>query len=62
MDSVTEKELMETLVATISQLGWGAALPDLDPNDTVPGMIIGTDEYINCILDNLPEAMFNEEN
>lgn len=60
MDNVTENELMDTLVATIAQLGWTVALPELNDDDPVPGMIIGTNEYVGSIIDNLPDNMFND--
>lgn len=55
---ISEEELLGTLVATISQLGWSVALPDIDDEATVPGMIIGTENYIDAVLKHLPEDLF----
>ena len=38
------------LLQLIEELGWDLALPDIDDDDDVPGLIIGTPEYIEWVL------------
>ena len=50
-----EKEFVKKLLELLEEVGWSIALPD---NDEVQGAIIGTEEYIDTILESLPEDLF----
>lgn len=45
-----EKDL-KVIHEICERYGWELAIPHGDDNDEVPGLIIGTAEYINFILD-----------
>ena len=49
---MSNEEAFEQLVVLINQLGWSMALPmsDDDPEAIVPGLVIGTEDYIHKVL------------
>lgn len=55
----TEEEdkalLFQQLAELIKKMGWGIAIPELKEKDAVPGLIIGTDEYLQTITSLLPK-------
>jgi hypothetical protein len=51
-------DLMEQLVKIIEQLGWSVAIPEADEEEDVPGLIIGTQEYVSAVTGRLPEGQF----
>lgn len=51
-------DLMEQLIKVIDQLGWSVAVPEGDDDEDVPGLIIGTQEYVSAVTDRLPEGQF----
>lgn len=48
-------KLFHDLVAIVHDLGWSVSIPMVDESDPVPGMIIGIPEYVEGILDFVPE-------
>lgn len=52
MDSAKFVELLKL----ISEAGWVFAVPELEAEDEVPGLIIGTADYVESILDHLPDS------
>lgn len=54
-----ERELFKALIEIIQELGWTAAFPEdqLSENpDDVRGMIIGDAEYLEYMLNNIPDG------
>lgn len=51
-------ELYVTLIEAISALGWHLAIPKLRGDQIVPGMVIGTDEYINAVLKQVKKPLY----
>lgn len=49
------EELLQKLIDILKEADWGICIPNLKPDDDVPGMIIGTDEYIKSITDQLKD-------
>ena len=52
MENQTESEkLFESLLEIVSKLGWVVAFPKSDdPEAEVPGMVIGTEQYVTDVL------------
>ncbi len=50
-------QLFKELIDIIHELGWSVALPNVDEDSIVPGMIIGEQEYIDSIVDQLDDDM-----
>ena len=50
------RALMMELIKIIKDLGWAAGIPQLGENDVVPGMVIGIPEYVEGVLDYIPEG------
>lgn len=54
-----ERELFQALIEIVIELGWTAAFPEdqLSENpDDIRGMIIGDQEYLEYVLNNIPEG------
>ena len=47
-DTIKKIELIQDLAAIADQLGWVIALPTEE--DAVPGLIIGTEEFVNEVV------------
>lgn len=47
MENLTQVEAFELLIDIIHKVGWTMALPDIPDDEQVPGMIIGTEEFVN---------------
>ena len=45
----------EKLIQLIQNLGWDIALPDLNDDDEVPGMVIGNENYVQSVIECLPD-------
>ena len=61
---MTEKQIFDDLLQAIAALGWTVAVPGVGDDDDVPGLIVGKDEYVNAILEYIPEDFsdrFKEE-
>jgi hypothetical protein len=51
MQDKTSAELFETLLDTVGKLGWNMAIPTTkDEEEVVPGLVIGTQDYIDKVL------------
>lgn len=61
MSEETE-ELYERLLNLIAEIGWSIAIPDVSDDEEVPGLIIGTEEYVGKVLACLPEDLFRLPN
>lgn len=48
----------EQLIKIVQKFGWSVAIPDIHEEDVLPGLIIGTDEYIETITDMIPDSHF----
>lgn len=46
------------ITSAIKKLHWDIALPEMDDSDEVMGFIIGTDEYVNSILNALENSNY----
>jgi hypothetical protein len=44
------KEELEMLMALVMKMGWDLAIEDVDDEDPVQGMIIGTEEFMDEII------------
>lgn len=47
---MSEEELFDQLLEIVFKLGWDIAVPKVDDDDDVPGLIIGTPEYLDDVL------------
>ncbi len=54
--------LYKDLLTIIKKLGWGVALPKMDEEDDVPGMIIGTSQYLQIISSLINRTQKKEDN
>ena len=57
-EELTKEEqvkLMQELVAIVYKMRWAVSIPMVGESDAVPGMIIGIPEYVEGILDFVPE-------
>jgi len=44
------KQLLKELIDIVGELGWQVAIPeDIEEEEEVPGLIIGTSEYIDAV-------------
>ena len=50
-------DLMEQLIKNIHDIGWSLAIPNCNEED-VPGLIIGTEDYVSAVIEHLPEHQF----
>lgn len=50
------EQLFKELIEIVGELGWQVSIPKGADNDEVPGLIIGTDEYINKVTDAIEAA------
>lgn len=52
------KQLFTELIEIVGELGWQIAMPEGEEDEEVPGLVIGTEEYVTKItgaLDGKPE-------
>lgn len=49
-------QFVETLIRGAGGLGWAIAIPNGPDEMALPGLIVGTREYINDITSNLPDG------
>ena len=59
MDAQEEKKLYKKLVKTCNKLGWDIAIGS-DSEETVTGLIIGTDEWVKEITEKLESCQKKE--
>lgn len=62
--SISKQEKILQLVDACKELGWEMVIPNVDmleDNDEVPGMVIGTPEYIATVIEYLPAPMDEPE-
>ena len=53
LEESPEEDLFLTLVQIVKSMGWSVCIPNIEDDEMVPGMIIGTDEYVNDILNKI---------
>lgn len=46
-----EAKAIDDIIKACETLGWHIAMPIQDNEDEVPGLVIGTNEYLEYILD-----------
>lgn len=51
------EQLFKELIQIVGELGWSVAIPDGDDNEEVPGLIIGSSDYV----DKVTEAVRKDE-
>lgn len=51
------EQLFKELIEIVGELGWQVAIPNGPEDDEVPGLIIGTEEYVNRVT----EAMEDQD-
>jgi len=51
----TAVDLLNSLIKTIAKLDWAVALPEVQDDAPIPGMIIGTEHYVDSVLSYLPK-------
>lgn len=54
-DSQYKEQLFKELLEIVKELGWKVAFPIGDDDDAVPGMIIGTEEYVTDVTEAVDE-------
>lgn len=58
-DFETEKQyreqLFKELIEIVEELGWNVAIPHVEEDDEVPGLIIGNPEYVEAVTEALEE-------
>ena len=52
-DGQYRHQLFKELIEIVTELGWSMAIPKGDDNEEVPGLIVGSDEYLEEVLDKL---------
>jgi len=53
---------MMLIAMAAMDMGWKIVIPDGEPDAEVPGMIVGTDEYIDDVLGKNEDFHDNDEN
>lgn len=49
---MTAEEAIESIIKGAEALGWNVAIPGVDDEEAeCPGMILGTDQYIDDVID-----------
>jgi hypothetical protein len=49
------KQLFKELIEIVGELGWVVAIPEGDLDEEVPGLVVGTEEYVNHVIDAVDE-------
>lgn len=47
------EQLFKELIEIVGELGWVVAIPNGEDNEEVPGLIVGTEEYVDKVSDAL---------
>lgn len=58
-DSEKRLQLFKELIEIVTEIGWNVALPNCDDEDEVPGMIIGTEAYVDRVTNAVDKAEKN---
>lgn len=49
---------MKKIIMGVFEMGWTFGIPTVGVSDSVPGFIVGTDDYVNLITSHLPSKLF----
>lgn len=56
IEITTPEQAIEAIAKASEFFGWTIAFSNsLSDEENIPGMIIGTEQYVNSIMDNLPD-------
>jgi hypothetical protein len=55
-DAEYKQQLIKDLLTICEELGWNVAIPQVEEDDEVPGLIIGTAEYVEMVTEALDEG------
>lgn len=55
------EQLFKELIEIVEELGWNVAIPQVEEDDEVPGLVIGKAEYVDAVTEALAEYENFEE-
>lgn len=50
-EAAYREQLFKEIIEIVGELGWQIAIPKGNDNDEVPGLIIGTEEYVKEVTE-----------
>lgn len=57
---LNEDQALQALLIAGEYLGWNIAIPTVDDDEVVVGVIVGRSEYVAWVMDHLPEELPND--
>ena len=54
----TKVELLVETLVNFKEMGWNIAMPSVGQNDEIPGLIVGTPQYVDQVCEALDQGHF----